>query len=473
LDRRPGDLAYFREAGIDCGAGCLACVFPPHCTDGVQDGDETGVDCGGSCAPCFTGPTTPGAPDGTVTTVAGGTNAPGYRRCSTFHEGRAPSTSHVAAVAVQVEKRMRRWLRRRGLVDERKAEDRSNEAPALSPLEACMQASLFAGEFLRVEEKERPPEEPEASEARLGMELAVRAEELRALRLRIAAGGVAFPEVAEWFAARLRALEPSASEPRAEQAAPKARRCCSRDKSASPPAPDDAFSRTDGPGKGTDGLGLGTGVSVFPRAFRKRDERAGGATSGPATRRAFRQRDERGGGATSRPAARRAGRRRPERSGSATSGAAARRAGRRRDERAGGATSAPAARRARGGTDGRSGGATSARGDRRALRRRDERSRSATSGPEARRAFPKRDERAGSAMSGPAARRAFRRRAERSESATSGPATRRAFRRRAERAGGAPSVPAAPRAFRRRPERSGGAPSAPAAPRALRRRPER
>jgi len=60
---------------------------------------------------------------------------------------------------------MRRWLRRRGLVDERKAEDRSNEAPALSLMEACMQASLFAGEFARVEEKERPPE-PEAGEAR-------------------------------------------------------------------------------------------------------------------------------------------------------------------------------------------------------------------------------------------------------------------------------------------------------------------
>jgi hypothetical protein len=83
-----------------------------------------------------------------------------------FHEGRAPSASDVAAVAARVEKRMRRWLRRRGLLDERKAEDRSNEAPALSPIEACMQASLFAGELLRMEEKERPPEEPEAGEAR-------------------------------------------------------------------------------------------------------------------------------------------------------------------------------------------------------------------------------------------------------------------------------------------------------------------
>jgi hypothetical protein len=61
-----------------------------------------------------------------------------------------------------VEKLLRRKLRRCGLVDERKADDRSNEVPALSPLEACMQASLFVGEFLRVGEKERPLEEPEA-----------------------------------------------------------------------------------------------------------------------------------------------------------------------------------------------------------------------------------------------------------------------------------------------------------------------
>jgi hypothetical protein len=32
-------------------------------------------------------------------------------------------------------------------------------------MEACMQASLFAGECLRMEEKERPPEDPEAGEA--------------------------------------------------------------------------------------------------------------------------------------------------------------------------------------------------------------------------------------------------------------------------------------------------------------------
>ena len=45
---------------------------------------------------------------------------------------------------------MRRWLRRRGLLDERAAEDRSNEAPELSPLEACMQMSLFGSTYVRL-----------------------------------------------------------------------------------------------------------------------------------------------------------------------------------------------------------------------------------------------------------------------------------------------------------------------------------
>src|SRR5262249_47380301 len=83
-----------------------------------------------------------------------------------FHEGRAPSTSEVAAVAGRVEKRVRRWLRRRGLLDERAVEDRSNEAPVLSPMEACLQASLFAGELARVRESTPEQEEPDADEAR-------------------------------------------------------------------------------------------------------------------------------------------------------------------------------------------------------------------------------------------------------------------------------------------------------------------
>jgi hypothetical protein len=67
-----------------------------------------------------------------------------------FREGPAPTRIDIASVAARVEKRMRRWLRRRGFLDEQREEDRSNEAPELSPLEACMQMSLFGSTFLRL-----------------------------------------------------------------------------------------------------------------------------------------------------------------------------------------------------------------------------------------------------------------------------------------------------------------------------------
>jgi hypothetical protein len=73
-----------------------------------------------------------------------------------FREGPAPTRADIAAVAARVEKRMRRWLRRRGLLDERAAEDRSNEAPELSPPEACMQLSLFGSTFCASRQKASP-----------------------------------------------------------------------------------------------------------------------------------------------------------------------------------------------------------------------------------------------------------------------------------------------------------------------------
>ena len=73
-----------------------------------------------------------------------------------FHEGPAPSREEIAAVAERVEKRMTRWLRRRGFVDERPAEDRSNDAPDPTPVEACMQMSLFGGVFLRLADDGTP-----------------------------------------------------------------------------------------------------------------------------------------------------------------------------------------------------------------------------------------------------------------------------------------------------------------------------
>ena len=59
-----------------------------------------------------------------------------------FHPGPSPTREQIASVAARVHQRMTKWLRRRKLIDDRPQEDRSNEAPELTPIEACMQLSL-------------------------------------------------------------------------------------------------------------------------------------------------------------------------------------------------------------------------------------------------------------------------------------------------------------------------------------------
>jgi hypothetical protein len=54
-----------------------------------------------------------------------------------FHEGPAPSCQELAAVAARVAERMLRWMRRRKLLEERDAEERSNEAPDVSAPALC------------------------------------------------------------------------------------------------------------------------------------------------------------------------------------------------------------------------------------------------------------------------------------------------------------------------------------------------
>ena len=71
-------------------------------------------------------------------------------------------------MATRVAERMMRWMRRRKLVDERPLEERSNEAPELSPLEACMQLSLFGGTFLRLGDDGVPVAAADRDDERLG-----------------------------------------------------------------------------------------------------------------------------------------------------------------------------------------------------------------------------------------------------------------------------------------------------------------
>jgi hypothetical protein len=66
-----------------------------------------------------------------------------------FHEAPAPSKDDVSEVAKRVRERAVRWLRRHGYVDERAAEERSNETPEPSAaLDACTQLALAGGAFL-------------------------------------------------------------------------------------------------------------------------------------------------------------------------------------------------------------------------------------------------------------------------------------------------------------------------------------
>ena len=67
------------------------------------------------------------------------------------HSGSARA-GEVLAVT-RVAERMLRWMRRRKMFDQRPAEERSNEAPEVSPLEACMQLSLMGGLFLRLTDR--------------------------------------------------------------------------------------------------------------------------------------------------------------------------------------------------------------------------------------------------------------------------------------------------------------------------------
>jgi hypothetical protein len=87
------------------------------------------------------------------------TDAGGVR----FHEVKPPSKDDVGEVAQRVRDRGVRWLRRHGHLDERAAEDRSNEAAEPSAIEGCMQLALAGGAFLA-----RPPSTPsEAKDADL------------------------------------------------------------------------------------------------------------------------------------------------------------------------------------------------------------------------------------------------------------------------------------------------------------------
>ncbi|WP_437539862.1 transposase [Sorangium sp. So ce726] len=65
-----------------------------------------------------------------------------------FHDAPPPPKDDVSEVARRVRERALLWLRRRGYIDERAAEERSNETIEPSALDACTQLALAGGAYL-------------------------------------------------------------------------------------------------------------------------------------------------------------------------------------------------------------------------------------------------------------------------------------------------------------------------------------
>jgi hypothetical protein len=78
---------------------------------------------------------------------------------------RAPSREALERIVRRVRDRTLRWLRKKGLLEERPAEDRSNEAPETSARGACADIALRGGTFARIERAEAA-QTGEAGEAR-------------------------------------------------------------------------------------------------------------------------------------------------------------------------------------------------------------------------------------------------------------------------------------------------------------------
>jgi hypothetical protein len=67
-----------------------------------------------------------------------------------FHAAAAPSPGELHAVVKRAHDRILKWLRRRGLIDETPAEDRSNEPPDTTPIDACAQVAMHGGTFAAI-----------------------------------------------------------------------------------------------------------------------------------------------------------------------------------------------------------------------------------------------------------------------------------------------------------------------------------
>jgi hypothetical protein len=105
-----------------------------------------------------------------------------------FHAAPGPTTSELEGIVRRVHRRIIPWLRRRGYIDERPLEERSNARDEQSALEACATVAMQSGSFAKLALDEEP-NDPSSAEPVLGARFAVKHEgfDLHA-GVRIAAG---------------------------------------------------------------------------------------------------------------------------------------------------------------------------------------------------------------------------------------------------------------------------------------------
>jgi hypothetical protein len=86
--------------------------------------------------------------------IADGVFAPDDAGRIRFHGLAPPSGDMLKRVVQRVRDRSLRWLRKRGLLDERLAEERGNEQPERSALDTCAEVALHGGAFAILDPRE-------------------------------------------------------------------------------------------------------------------------------------------------------------------------------------------------------------------------------------------------------------------------------------------------------------------------------
>jgi hypothetical protein len=84
-----------------------------------------------------------------------------------FHPAPAPRHEELCVVVKRVHDRVVKWLRHRGLIDERDAQDRSTEPPEQTPIDACADVAMRGGTFAAITDSDDDGEGGERALARL------------------------------------------------------------------------------------------------------------------------------------------------------------------------------------------------------------------------------------------------------------------------------------------------------------------